>query len=70
MAITKEPIPIRFYLRRQLIGNKNVMEGKKFIYVYRNFHGNIEGLVKAYDSRGARREVLRLFPDANFFRQN
>jgi len=68
MAITKLPIPIRFYLRRQLIGNKTVMKGKKYIYVYKNFHGNVEGIVKAYDSRGARRAVLRLYPDANFFR--
>ena len=68
MAINKEPIPIRFYLRRQLIGNKYSMEGKKFIYVYKNFHGNVEGLVKAFDSRGAQRAVRRLFPDAQFFR--
>lgn len=61
-------IPVRFYLRKQLIGNKAVMEGKWFLYVYRNFHGTIEGVVRAYDTLGAQKKVRAMYPESEFFR--
>lgn len=61
-----QKIPVCFYLRKQVIGGKRA--GKtQILYIYKNFHGNVEGVVKARSAKLAQFKIRELYPDAEFF---
>jgi len=61
-------IPKKFYLRQQKIGHSG---SATIIYIYRNYHGTVTGIIRGcLDARGARAVIRKKYKDAEFFKNN